>query len=326
MLQQFLAEIPNDSDLYGYATTTSDQTRRQIVIEKPRGYQNLNYVQGDYLLEQQLAALDRAGINQAVLKIPGCHEWLSLDLCRRFNDGMAAYVQQSNGRLAALAVVPPSGDPHCIAELKRCIDELGMTGIQLCAHYGTRYLDDESFTPFFEQLNDLGLPAYIHHTPLPVHYGSLYEYNNLRRFYGRCTDQTTAIGRELFSGFFDKHPRLKFVHSMLGGGFFAYINMILPHAAKGSEQVSRFEAQGDSLRRHLRDNLFFEMSQAQTWGKAQLECAVAVLGADHILFGSSYPVRPEWLYEGAAFVRQLDIAESDKELILYRNAKTVYRL
>jgi len=128
----------------------------------------------------------------------------------------------------------------------------------------------------------------------------------------------------LFSGFFDKYPNLKFIHSMLGGGFFAYYNMMLPHAPKNDERVNRFNPESESVRRHLKENLFFEMSQAQSWGKVQLECAVSVLGADHILFGTSYPVRPEWLYEGATFVEQLNISDFEKDLILCRNAETLY--
>ncbi|MBR0408573.1 MAG: amidohydrolase family protein [Clostridia bacterium] len=59
-----------------------------------------------------------------------------------------------------------------------------------------------------------------------------------------------------------------------------------------------------------------------------MECAVKVLGADHnhILFGTSYPVRPVWLLEGANIVRKLDISEEDKALILGGNAERLYHL
>jgi uncharacterized protein len=323
-LQEFLAQIPAGSDILGYAKTDEKSQYKQIVIEKPRGYQNLNFIQGDYLLEKQLADMDKAGVDKAVLKLPGCQEWLSLELCRQFNDGMAEHARRSNGRLTALAVVPPLGTPECFRELERCRSELGMTGVQLSAHYGSRYLDDDSFAPFFKKLNELECVVYVHHSPLPVQYDSLLAYNNLRRQVGRCVDQVTAIGRELLSGFFDKYPHLKLVHSMLGGAFFAYANMLLPHVPRSSEKVSRFEYAGDSLSRHMQENIFFEMSQAQSWGKTQLECAVAVLGADHILFGTSYPVRPEWLLEGVAFVKQLEISETDKELVLGGNAARLY--
>lgn len=322
--QKFLASIPADSDIYGYETTSERDGLKQIVIEKPKGFQNLNYAQGDYTLEKQLADMDKAGVEKAVLKLPGCQEWLSLDLCRRFNDGMTDHVRQSGGRMTALAVVPPCGTVESLAELERCVTELGMHGVQVASHYGTRYLDDIAFAPFFGRLNEIGLTVYVHHSPLPAQYDSLLDYNNLRRQYGRCVDQTTAVGRELFSDFFDKYPRLKLVHSMLGGAFFAYANMMLPHAPKDNEKVGRFDAASDSLHGRIKKNLFFEMSQAQPWGKAQLECAVSVLGADHILFGTSYPVRPEWLLEGAAFVNLLNISDAEKDLILFKNAETLY--
>lgn len=326
LMQKFLAAIPAASEIYGYAKTDEKNQIKQIVIEKPKGYQNLNYGQGDYVLEKQLSDMDKAGVDKAVLKLPGCQEWLDLELCRQFNDGMANHVKKSHGRMTALAVVPPWGTPESLHELARCQDELGMTGVQISTHYGTRYLDDEAFAPFFQKLNEMEWSVYVHHSPVPVQYDSLLAYNNLRRQYGRCVDQTTTVSRELFSGFFDKYPRLKLIHSMLGGAFFVYGNMLLPHPAKGNEKISRFESADEALKRQMKDNLFFEMSQAQSWGKAQLECAVSVLGADHILFGTSYPVRPEWLFEGVAFVKQLNISESDKDLILGRNAEALYHI
>ena len=147
-----------------------------------------------------------------------------------------------------------------------------------------------------------------------------------RRSYGRVQDQVTAVGRELFSDFFDRYPHIRMVHSMLGGAFFAISNMLLPQAAKRKDAVQRFQADDGSLAARLREHIYFEMSHAQPWGKAQLECAVKALGADHILFGSSYPVRPVWLLEGADFVRNLDITEEEKELILHKNAEKLYHL
>jgi len=97
MMQAFLSEIPATSGVYGYATTLEkrQQQLKQIVMEKPKGHQNLNYLQGDYILKKQLADMDKAGIDKAVLKLPGCQEWLSMDLCRQFNDGMADHVKRS---------------------------------------------------------------------------------------------------------------------------------------------------------------------------------------------------------------------------------------
>ncbi|MGN0801345.1 MAG: amidohydrolase family protein [Candidatus Faecivicinus sp.] len=326
LAEQFLAEIPVEYGIKGSLKENPDTGVKQFVIEKPRGSENLNYVQGDYVLEKQLADMDRAGVDRAVLKLSCQQEWMSLNMCRRFNDGMARHAKASGGRMAALGVVPAQGTPAVFREIDRCLDELGMTGLQLSAHYGSLYLDDEAFAPFFAYLNERGVTCYVHHTPVPVQYDSLIDYTNLRRSYGRCIDQCTAIGRELFSGFFTKYPNVKLVHSMLGGGFFAFTSLWFPKRPRQAEAVSRFKDDNELVVEQLKNNVFFEMSHAQPWGRAQLECAVKTLGADHIVFGSSYPVRPAWLLEGADFVRSLDISDADKELILHGNAERLYRL
>ena len=298
--------------------------KKQIIVEKPVGCAGVDYIEGDYTLEAMLAALDEAGIDKAVMKVPCLHEWMSLDMCRYFNDGMADFAKRSDGRLTALAVIPPWGQPEQLAELDRCVNELGMKGIQLCAHYGELYLDDPAFAPLFTKLNEYGMTAYVHHTPVPVEYESIKDYNNLRRSLGRCEDQLIAVGRELFSGMFEQYPNVKLVHSMLGGGFFTFKEMLMPHGPAGND--GRFAATPDSMRKHLANNIYFEMSHAQPWGKVLLETAVRILGADHIVYGSSSPVKAVWRNEGPGYVRSLNITEEEKEAMLCTNARKLYHL
>lgn len=326
MLRQFLAEVPEESGWFGHVEPIADREGlRQIVVEKPKGYQNLNYAQHDYLLEKQLEDMDRAGVDCAVLKTPCCQEWMSLAMCRFFNDRMHEHAGKSGGRLTPLAVVPPEGKKENFDELLRCHDELGMQGLQMSAHYGKDYLDNERFSAFFEVVNELGMTVYVHHTPVPAEYGSFYEYNNVRRSYGRCVDQGLAVSRELFSGFFDRYPKIKMVHSMLGGGFFAISNMLFPAKGK-SETVSRFQVDNGKIAEQFKKHLYFEMSHAQPWGSVQLKNAIEILGADHVLFGTSYPVRREWLLEGVGFVRGLEITEEEKSMVLGENAGRLYGL
>lgn len=322
--ERFLADVPFQYGTFGYFTKL-ENGKRQFVLEKPKGYANLNYVENDYLLEKILSDLDEAGIDQAIMKIPCAHEWMSLEICKRFNEGMANYQKMSNGRLKGLAVVPPIGSQEVKAEIEKCFKEYGFVGVQLVAHYGNKYLDDEVFEEFFSYLNKQETTVYIHHTPVPVEYNSIYEYTNIRRSYGRQIDQGIAVARELFSGFFIKYPNLKFVHSMLGGGFFAFKYLLFPKMEK-KESVGRFETDNDCIEKQLKNNIYFEMSHAQPWGKEQLELAVKVLGADHILFGSSYPVRESWLMDGADFIRALNITEDEKKMILAGNSQRLYDL
>lgn len=324
LLERFLKDIPEKDGWYARVEEIpGTEGLRQIILEKPKGSQNLNYAQHDYILEKQIEDLDKAGVDAALLKTPCCQEWLSLEMCKYFNNHMAEHCKKSNGRLIPLAVVPPYGTEENIEELVRCHDELGMKAVQLSAHYGDAYLDDERFAGFFEKLNELGMTTYVHHTPVPVEYDSFTAYNNVRRSYGRIVDQGLAVGRELFSGFFTKYPNVRLVHSMLGGGFFAISNMIFPKKAK-NETVGRFKSDNEQVVEQFHTNIYFEMSHAQPWGKDQLECAIKVLGADHVIFGTSYPVRKEWLLEGISFVKSLDISEEEKLLILGKNAERLY--
>jgi len=320
LMERFLADIAQNRDTRGFVKT--ENGKKQVVIEHPIGYPSINYMQGEYELDRMLMTMEEAKIDRGIMKVPCCHEWMSLPMCRIFNDGMARYQRESGGRLTALAVIPPWGDKDSLEELDRCKNEFGMCGIQLCAHYEDKYLDDAAFAPLFEKLNEYKMTAYVHHTPLPVQYDYLYEYNNLRRSYGRCADQTIAVSRELYSGMLFRYPNVKLVHSMLGGGFFTYLHMFFP--PKTSDTAARFDDTDEQIYDCFRKNIFFEMSHAQPWGKEGLECAIKTCGADHIVYGSSYPVKKEWTVKGMEFVKGLDIGEEEKELILYKNAVHLY--
>lgn len=318
--EAFLRCVPREYDVHAFAEETENGWAFRI--EKPLGRANLDYFQKDYDMTRQLADMDEAGVDKAILKLPGCQEWLTLELCRLFNDAAAKHGAKSGGRMQPLAVVPPYGDAACLRELDRCIDELGMRGVQVSAHYGNHYLDDPMFRAFFRHVNELNIPVYVHHTPVPVDAGSILEYNNLRRSFGRCQDQITAIGRELFSGMFAELPNVKMIHSMLGGGYFTFKEMLMPRDSGGG----RFDTNTEAIKKYLRENIYYELSHAQPWGKEPLELAVKILGADHIIYGSSYPVKQVWMTGGPGFVRGLDLAQKDKELLLGGNAQKLYHV
>ena len=318
----FCRAVPKEYGVHAIWEKTEDG-QVAFRIEKPLGCANLDYFGNDYELGTQLADMDTAGVDIAVMKLPGCQEWLSLELCRIFNDAIASHAQKSGGRLIPLGVVPPYGDAASLRELDRCVQELGMHGVQVSAHYGNHYLDDPMFRPFLARCNELRIPVYVHHTPLPVDNGSLLAYNNLRRSFGRCQDQITAIGRELFSGMFDELPDLKLIHSMLGGGYFTFKEMLMPRDSGGG----RFVTNTENVRKWLAGNIYFEMSHAQPWGSVNLRAAAEILGADHIIYGSSYPVKQVWMTGGPSFVQALDgVSEGDKALMLGGNAAEIYKV
>jgi len=302
--------------------------RKQLILEKPAGHQNLNYVDGDYSAEAKLAAMDEAGVDYGVMRVPVWQEWLGLETCRAVNDNAAEIVKRSNGRLFATACVPPWGGKENIYELERCVGDLGAVGVQMACHYGQLYLDDPVFEPYLKVIEKLDIPVIVHHTPLPVEWRSVVDYTNLRREYGRIVDQGTAVGRELFSGMFDRMPGLRFVHTMLGGNWFANTALMTPHASNKKEAISRLDPTGgDKIKSYLENNIFFDLTHPHSWGKDQVECALKVNGADHYMFGSSFPVFYGWMSQGVEFMKNtVEISDADREAVLSGNAKRMFNL
>lgn len=307
---------------------TMENGKKQLVLEKPKGYQNLNYVEGDYSVESKLSAMDDAGVDYGVLRVPVWQEWLGLETCRAVNDNAAEMVANSNGRLFATACVPPWGGKENIYELERCVKELGAVGVQLACHYGQLYLDDEVFEPYLRVIEKLDIPVVVHHTPLPVEYKSVIDYTNLRREYGRVIDQGIAVGRELFSGMFDRMPGLRFIHTMMGGNWFANTALLTPHKSNKAEAMQRLDPTGgEKIKQYLDENIFFDMTHPHSWGKDQVEAAIKINGADHYLFGSSFPVFYSWMGQGVEFLKnEIEVSDADRELVLSGNAKRLFNL
>lgn len=325
-LEGFLSTAPRGFGEVAYLGSLESGTR-QLILEKPKGCQNLNYVEGDYSLEAKLRAMDDAGVDVAILRVPVWQEWLRLETCKTVNDNAAEMCKRSGGRLYANACVPPWGGKENIYELERCLKELGMIGVQLACHYGQIYLDDEAFHPYFKVLNEMNVPVIVHHTPLPVYWQSIYEYTNLRRELGRIIDQATALGRELFSGMFEEFPNLRFIHTMFGGNWFANQQLLTPRKGKKKEAMFRLETvESDKVLKYLQDNIFFDMTHPASWGKEQVECAIKVCGADHILFGTSFPVFYSWMSDGVQFMKTLEITEEERALITSGNAIRLFNL
>jgi predicted TIM-barrel fold metal-dependent hydrolase len=204
---------------------------------------------------------------------------------------------------------------------------LGFVGVEVAAHYGNFYLDDKMFRPYLKKLNELNVPVIVHHTPMPADYHNLYDYKNQCMIMGRCVDQMTAIGRELYSGLFDECPNLRCIHTCLGGGIFALSDFIMPRVSPTKEEIERYDSASlQKVGEQFRNNIFYDTTSPNAWGKIQMECAIKVLGADHILYAASYPVRLDWVFNSPNFMDNLDITEEEKELIFSGNAKRLFNL
>jgi len=201
--------------------------------------------------------------------------------------------------------------------------------VQVSCHYGEKYLDDEAFRPFFKAVNDMKIPVYVRHTPLPVDWKHIIDYNNVRRTLGRVIDQSIAVGRELFSGMFDELPDLRFVHTLLGGNWYSVSASMIPAKSKRAESMERLASDDrEKILEYLKNNIYFEATHASTLGKDQLESAIKICGADHIMLRVS---ETEFRAmgrnaHGVRAMKELDITDAEKELVLGGTAAKVFGL
>jgi predicted TIM-barrel fold metal-dependent hydrolase len=115
-------------------------------------------------LERRLAAMDRSGVDQAIL-IPG-HGYLRPDGVadsRRINDGVAAYRDRLPDRFpAALGIAEPLHGAAGIAELRRMRDELGLAGLSVHTRFQGVQTDSPLVIALVGAAAELGLVPFLH--------------------------------------------------------------------------------------------------------------------------------------------------------------------
>lgn len=205
---------------------------------------------------------------------------LAVELARFHNDQLSEMVKKYPDRFAAMATLPLQVPEEALKELARATKTLGLRGVEIGSHVGTRELGDEVFWPIYQALEDLDLPILIH----PHHVAGL---DRLMDFYlnnliGNPLDTTIAAAKLIFSGVVEKYPRLKIVLAH-GGGQFPFI-------------IGRWE-HGYQVRPECKEkvhrppmaffkNFYFDTI---THNPAALRYLISFAGSDRVLLGSDYP-------------------------------------
>src|SRR5215470_9649310 len=168
-------------------------------------------------VEAKLADMDAAGTDLTVLSpaLPSpavlggaqADRWAA-----RINDELAATVAAHPGRLAAWASLG-FGDPRqTIAEVDRCLDQLGLAGFQVWSNIGGRPLDDPGVLPVLEHIAARGAAIHLHPAPPPSQQGLA---PGTMIGFAFPTDTSLAVLRLIGAGLFDRDPVIIAAH--LGG-------------------------------------------------------------------------------------------------------------
>jgi predicted TIM-barrel fold metal-dependent hydrolase len=277
----------------------------------------------------RIAVMDAGGIDVQVLSLnPPGGQGLDASVAERVaseeNDRLAGIVLRHPDRLGAFAALPTAVPGAAARELERAVRELGFKGALVHGHTAGRFLDDASFWPILECAEALDVPIYLHPTRPPAavvqaYYGGFAPAVSAAlsmSAWGWHAENGLHVLRLILAGVFDRFPRLQFVIGHLGEALPFWIErttMKLPQSVTGLPRP---------VSDYLRTNV-----QVTTSGQvtvAPLLSALAVMGADRIMFAVDYPFSAN--EPARAFLETMPVSTTDRAAIAHGNAERLLRL
>lgn len=240
---------------------------------------------------RRLAAMDEAGIDLSVLSLttPGIQgekdPSTAIRLARDSNDLLAREVQKRPLRYAGFAAVPTQDPVAAADEAERAVRQLGFKGVMVNGQTQGRYLDDPVYLPFWERLQDLNVPLYLHPGALSDSPAMFADQPALDGPVWAWTADTAAHAlRLIFSGLFERLPNLRVILGHMGE--------TLPFLLWRIDDRHELDI-GRSLAPHQRPSFFFRRNFVVTTSgvcdPAPLTHGLAALGDDNVLFSVDYP-------------------------------------
>ncbi|MFM1950412.1 MAG: hypothetical protein RL418_99 [Actinomycetota bacterium] len=205
-----------------------------------------------------------------------------------------------------------------IAELERCVTQLGFIGCNLNPDpsgglWQTKPLTDEYWYPLYEKMVELDVPAMIH-----VSASCNENFHATGAHY--INADTTAFMQLIQGNLFADFPTLRFIIPH-GGGAVPY-------------HWGRYRGLADMLKQpaldsHLMNNVFFDTC---VYHQPGIDLLVDVIDNKNILFGSEMigavrgidPTTGNYFDDTKRYIQAANISQPDREAIFEHNARKVF--
>ncbi len=290
---------------------------------------NLN----DY--KSRLADMDATGIEKAVISLtqPGIEGITdtkkAIDTAKRMNDHVAEFfIANSPARFYGFAALPLQDPKAAADELERTVKQHGFKGALVNGYSNigdggeVRYLDEAPAWEFWERVEALDVPVYLHpRIPQPSQQRIYEGYEGLLgSAYGFGAETSTHAVRLMLSGLFDRFPRLNIILGHLGEA----LPFTLPRLQHRLRH-QRPETHGKHKRPpmdYLREN--FYLTTSGEFETQALMDTILEVGSDRVLFSVDYPY--EDMKELAPWFDACPISESDRLKIGRSNAEKLLKV
>ena len=237
-------------------------------------------------IDERLADMDAMGVDvQVISPSPGQYFYwaepeLGLQASRLVNDTLAEACGRHPDRLVAMGTIPLQHPEYAVAEMRRCVSELGMRGIEVSSNVNGRELSQLELAPVFAAAEELGVLLFLH--PLGFTQADRLSEHYFNNIIGNPLESAIAVGHLIFDGVLERHPKLKICVAH-GGGYLPTYSGRMDHAFGARADARQHIAREPSsyLRQFWFDSLVFDPDHLQ-W-------LVDKFGADRILLGTDYP-------------------------------------
>jgi len=258
----------------------------------------------------------------------------SPQLAEEANDGLAELVQRHDRFAGFVAALPMNNPDAAVAEMRRAIDQLGASGVQVYTNAAGKPLDAPEFLPLFEEAARRDIPIWMH----PARGADVSDYRSETRSlyeiwwtFGWPYETSVAMARFVFSGYLDRFPNLKIITHHMGG----MIPYFEGRVGYGWDQLGTRTSDVDytallkSMKKRPVD--YFRQFYADTalfGAAAATRCGFDFFGVDRVVFASDMPFEPTpglYARETIRCVEALGLSDAQKAQIYQGNAETLLK-
>ncbi len=237
--------------------------------------------------------------------------------CRIYNEGVEELARKHPERFVATAIVPLQEPARAAKVLQHAVGELKFCAAFIGTNVNGRYYNSKAFDPFWAKAEELDVLVVMH----PEHIAGAERMGSygLNAVCGNPADSTLSLGFLIYSGVFDRFPRLKLC-ALHGGGFFPY------HLGRFDREFSTGRgarpADCASPPSAYLKNLYFD---TLVYDVDTLDYLRNKVGNERLMVGTDYPYTlGDWM--GVEKVEALDSTQAEKEAILTGTAKRLLKL
>jgi aminocarboxymuconate-semialdehyde decarboxylase len=289
-------------------------------------------------LDARFKEMDEFGDYREIISLPNpaiediAEPALGLALARIANDSMAELCRKYPERFPAFAAALCLTDVEgSLREAQRAIKDLGARGVLVYTNIAGEPLDQKKFEPLFALMAEFDLPIWLH----PVGAAAMPDYPSEKksRFemwwcFHWPYETSVAMMRMVFSGVFDRYPRLKVITHHLGG----MIPYFEGRAGNGMKVLGARTSDEDysqilpSLKRPHMDYLhdFYADTAMFGGGVPATRCGLEFFGPDRVVYATDTPLGP--IAPTIKTVRGLALSPADERKVFCGNAEKLLNM